>query len=92
MAPVLFGLVLLAGWTRAKAVEPARAADELLRLVPADATVVLSVEGLRDQVQALTDSRLVSDLRRLPAVRAWLESEKHRHFQQSCARSRRLWD
>ena len=85
MAPIVSGLMLVTGAAQGIAVEPARAADELLRLVPADATVVMTLEGLRDQVRALTGSRLVSDLRRLPAVRAWLQSEKHRHFERSCA-------
>ena len=91
MVPILSGLVLFSGVVRARAVEPARAADELLRLVPADATVVVTVEGLRDQVRTIGGSRLVADLLALPAVRAWLESDKHRHFRRSCAISRRFW-
>ena len=83
--PILFGLVLFTGVTSAIAFEPARAADELLRLVPADATVVVTLEGLRDQVRSLSVSRLVADLHRLPSVRAWLESEKYRRLERSCA-------
>jgi hypothetical protein len=85
LIPILSGLLLFTGLPRAIGDEAARTADELLRLVPADATVVLAVEGLRDQYRALSGSRLVADLRRLPAVRAWLESEKHRHFEKSCS-------
>ena len=57
----------------------------LLRLVAPDVAVVLTVEGLRDQVRAFTGSRLAADLRQLPAVRAWLDSEKYQQFEQSRA-------
>ena len=68
------------------AAEPgARPADALLRLVPPDAAVVVTVEGLRDQVRAFTRSRLAADLWQLPAVRAWLDSEKYQQFEQSRA-------
>ena len=56
-------------------------ADALLRLVPPDAAVVVTVEGLRDQASAFLKSRLAADLRRLPAVRAWFASEKYRQFE-----------
>jgi hypothetical protein len=68
------------------AAEPGtRPADALLRLVPPDAAVVLTLEGLRDQVHAFTGSRLAAELWRLPAVRAWLDSEKYRQFERSRA-------
>ena len=63
----------------------ARPADGLLRLVPPDAAVVLTVEGLRDQIRAFTGSRLAADLQRLPAVKAWFDSEKYRQFERSRA-------
>jgi len=63
-----------------------RPADPLLRLVAPDAAVVLTVEGLRDQVRAFTGSPLAAGLRQLPAVRAWLDSEKYQQFEQSRAR------
>jgi hypothetical protein len=66
------------------AAEPPQPADELLRLVPPEATAVLTVEGLRDQARAWADSRLASDLRRLPVVRAWLESDQYRRLERSC--------
>ena len=79
LVPVLIGAHLFAA-------EPgARPADALLRLVPPDAAVVLTVEGLRDQVRAFTGSRLAADLWQLPAVRAWLDSEKYQQFEQSRA-------
>ncbi len=69
------------------AAEPgARPADALLRLVAPDAAVVLTVEGLRDQVRAFTGAPLAGELWRLPAVRAWIASEKHQQFEQSRAR------
>lgn len=63
----------------------ARPADALLRLVPPDAAVVVTVEGLRDQARAFGESRLAAGLRRLPAVQAWLDSEKFRQFEHSRA-------
>jgi hypothetical protein len=63
-----------------------RSADSLLRLVAPDVAVVLTVEGLRDQVHAFSKSRLAAELQQLPAVRAWLESEKYQQFEQSRAR------
>ncbi len=63
----------------------ARPADALLRMVPPDVAVVLTVEGLRDQALAFGKTRLAADLRRLPAVQAWLNSEKYKRFEQSRA-------
>jgi hypothetical protein len=71
-------------WVQAKIEDASRAADSLLQLVPPDASVVVTVEGLRDQVREIGASRLVSDLRRLPAVTSWLDSEKYRHLERSC--------
>ena len=47
--------------------------------------VVVTVDGLRDQTSAFLKSRLADDLRRLPAVKAWLASEKYQHFERSRA-------
>jgi hypothetical protein len=60
-------------------------ADDLLRLVPPDATVVVTVEGLRDHARIIGDSRLAVDLQRLPVVRSWLESERSRSLKRSCS-------
>jgi hypothetical protein len=79
------GLVVV--WLVASAVRGAepepRAADILLRLVPPDSGLVLTVEGLRDQAAAFLQSRLADDLWQLPAVRAWLASEKYQQFERS---------
>jgi hypothetical protein len=61
-----------------------RAGDGLLHLVPADAAVVLMVDGLRDQIRAFTASPLADGLKQLPAVRDWIDSEKARQLAQSC--------
>ena len=61
----------------------ARPADGLLRLVPPDAVAVLTVEGLRDQIRAFKASRLAAGLIQLPAVQAWVDSEKARQFAHS---------
>ena len=65
-----------------------RPADALLRLVPPDAAVVLTVEGLRDQFRAFTSSRLFAGLQQLPAVKAWIESEKRNSSGVRATRSR----
>jgi hypothetical protein len=89
-ATILFtalGLTLLIATGQTAAADPgAPPSEALLRLVPPDAAVVLTVEGLRDHARAFGGSRLADDLWRLPAVRAWLDSEKYRHFEQSRAK------
>ena len=57
--------------------------DAILELVPSDAALILTVEGLRDQLHALTASRLFSDLKQLPAVKSWLESDNARQLRHS---------
>jgi hypothetical protein len=70
---------------RPTSAEPTQPADLLLRLVPPDAAVVLTVEGLRDRAREFAGSRLAAELRQLPAVRAWLDSEKFRQFERARA-------
>jgi hypothetical protein len=60
-----------------------RSADALLRLVPADAAVVLAVDGLRDQLRTFTASRVYEGLLQLPSVKAWIESEKGQQLRRS---------
>jgi hypothetical protein len=84
MVWVLFGLIASAGVSPVWADESSRIAVELMRLAPPDATLVVSVEGLRDHVRTLVASPLASNLRRLPAVRAWFQSEQYRQFERSC--------
>ena len=69
--------------TLAHGSEPARPADSLLRLVPSDAGLVLTVEGLRDWWRAVGDSTLVDGLGKVPAVRSWLESGPIRDLKRS---------
>ncbi len=78
---IVMTVAALAGAVRAD--QPSSAADELLRLVPPDATVVVTVEGLRDRAREILGSRLASDFRDLPAVRAWLASDKARELKRS---------
>jgi hypothetical protein len=58
-------------------------ADAMLRLVPPDAAVVLTVEGIRDRLHAFTSSRLFAGLKQLPAVRAWIESNNAQQLRNS---------
>ncbi len=65
--------------------QPPRPADDLLRLVPPDVAVVVTVEGLRDQARAFGASRLAGELRQLAPVKAWLDSERFQQFERSRA-------
>ncbi len=77
--------MLLATALPAAAQDPASTAkvDALLRLVPSDAAVVLTVEGLREQLHAFTSSRLFAGLKQLPTVKTWIESEKAQQLRRS---------
>jgi len=67
-------------------VAPARGqgpADELLRLAPPDAGVTIAVEDLAGHLRDVLDSPLAAGLERLPAVRAWADSDSGRRFLRS---------
>jgi hypothetical protein len=49
----------------------------LLKLVPPDVAVVLTVDDLRGQVRELLTTPLAADFQKLPAVTRWFESEKY---------------
>ena len=86
-------VVLLFFVTHASGADPVpRPADALLRLVPADAAVVITVENLRDHANAFLKSRFAADLQQLPAVKEWLASEKFRHFENSRAQIETMLD
>src|SRR5208337_1128327 len=74
LAIVGLELILLA--TAARAGEPVSPARELQKLIPPDASVVLTVEDLRGQVRELLASRLAAEFQKLPTVKAWFDSEK----------------
>ena len=57
--------------------------DAIAATGPPDAAVVLTVEGLRDQLHAFTSSRLLPGFKQLPAVQTWIESEKAQQLRQS---------
>ncbi len=71
--------LLLVPITRAG--EPVSPTRELQKLIPADASVVLTVEDLRGQVRELLASRLASDFLNLPAVKNWFDSEKYEQLE-----------
>src|SRR5271170_5861356 len=83
LTPGIALLVLLPGVTLAG--PGPSPSDPLLRLVPPDAAVVVTVDNLRDHANAFLDSRLAADLRRLPAVQTWFASEKYQRFEKSRA-------
>ena len=60
-----------------RAGEPVSPASELQKLIPPNASVVLTVDDLRGQVRELLDSRLAADLLKLPRVKAWFNSERY---------------
>jgi hypothetical protein len=49
----------------------------LLKLIPPDAGLVLTVDDLRGHTRDLLSSRLAGEFQKLPAVRAWFDSEKY---------------
>jgi hypothetical protein len=67
----------------AAVVQAAGPADELFKLVPREAGATLAIEDLRRHAQEVLASPLTEGFRRLPPVRAWLDSERHRQFAQA---------
>jgi hypothetical protein len=65
-------------------------AEELFRLVPPDAGVTLIVEDLRVHAPAFFASPLCEGLRGLPAVKAWLASDKAEGLRQARRRIEKL--
>lgn len=57
--------------------------DALLKLVPADSTLVVTVDHLRERSRAFLDSRLARDVQKLPAFKTWLDTDKVRDFLRS---------
>lgn len=62
---------------------PVRADDALLRLVPADAGLIFTIDGFRDRSRAILETEIAREFRRLPAFSAWLDSPKVRDFDAS---------
>ena len=52
-----------------------RVADELLRMAPADAAIVATVENLRERAPIVLESPIVKRLCELPMVRMWWKAE-----------------
>jgi len=57
--------------------------DALLKLVPADAGFILSIDGFRDRSRAILETRIAREFQRLPAFSAWLNSPNVRNFDAS---------
>jgi hypothetical protein len=54
-----------------------------MKLIPADSSVVLTVDDLRGQVRDLLNSKLAAEFQKLPVVKAWLDSEKYEQLETS---------
>jgi hypothetical protein len=78
-------LVLVLASPICAADQPGQSADRLLRLVPPDVAVVVTVEGLRDQVRLFNSSHLAGEMTQVPAVKSWLEAERFKQFDRSRA-------
>lgn len=75
---VLLSLVLSLGMgPGAQAQPPARGTRDLLKLIPPDAGLVLTVDDLRGHTRDLLSSRLAGEFQKLPAMKAWFDSEKY---------------
>jgi hypothetical protein len=79
--PYLAIALLLAIPAATRAEEPGRVSRELLKLVPPDSGIVLTVDDLRGQVHTLLSSRLAGEFQKLPFVKAWFDSEKYEQLQ-----------
>jgi hypothetical protein len=79
----LVASVLCLGSTSAVVGEEPAPSDALLKLVPADAGVILTIDHLREQTRAIVGSLLSQDVQRLPAFKAWLDSDTVRDFLRS---------
>ncbi len=77
----IVGLELILLATTARAGEPVSPARELQKLIPPDASVVLTVEDFRGQARELLASRLAAEFQELPAVKAWFDSEKYEQLE-----------
>jgi len=83
---VALGLALasaLAKPIRAEDAPAASADDALLKLVPADAGLILTVDNFRDRSRAILETRIAQEFQRLPAFSAWLDSPNVRRFDAS---------
>ena len=79
---VIAGVFCLVSASTVGGEEPAPS-DALLKLVPADAALIVTVDHLREQSKAVLDSRLARDVQKLPAFKAWLDTDKVRDFLRS---------
>ncbi len=68
--------ILAWGWSLAAIAAGAGPADGLFRLVPPDAGATLAIEDLRTHWRQIGDAPLLASLRKIPAVRAWLGSDR----------------
>lgn len=83
MRRLLPKLVLIGAVTFAPGAGAAGPADPLLKLVPPDAGLTMAVEGLRDRAREVDAAAPVVGLRKLPAFRAWIASERFRKLERS---------
>lgn len=60
--------------------EPIRADDALMKLVPADAGLIASIDGFRDHSRAILETRIAREFQELPAFQAWRQSPNVRNF------------
>jgi len=69
-----------AGPIRAGDAPTTPAEDALMKLVPGDAGLILSIDGFRDRSRAIRETRIAREFQRLPAFKAWLDSPNVRNF------------
>jgi hypothetical protein len=61
--------------------DPGSATKELLKLIPPDSGVVLTIDDLRGHVRNLMTSKLAIQFLQLPAAKAWFDSEKYEQLE-----------
>ena len=85
VAILLCEFVSSCGISQASTKDEDKSAKELLKVAPPDATLVITVEGLRDHLRVIRSSPLASNLSQLPAIQDWFASDQYRSFEKSCA-------
>jgi hypothetical protein len=93
LAQVTLALLFVSLLSSAGAAPPdPRPAEKLMRLVPPDMAVVVTIEDLRGHASAFLKSRLAEEFWRLPAVRGWFASDNYQQLERARSQIERLLD
>ena len=82
----LFAVVFRLVSASAAVVDEPAPSDALLKFVPADAGLILTIDRLREHSEEILGSRLARDVQELPAFKTWLDTDKVRDLLRSRGR------